>query len=118
MYYLTIFSEAEMKKSEKQHKPSNTFLQMKSDCEWDTIKAQLLEKISQVLQPKLIDFNDYTVSWSVPHYQSSQMQLQTDDDYKFLITHALKPKEPLVNIKIETKIAKVRIFNSVSHIYT
>ena len=107
-----------MKKSEKQRKPSNTFLQTKSDCEWDTIKVQLLEKISQVLQPKLIDFNDYTVSWSVPHYQSSQMQLQTDDDYKFLITHALKPKEPLVNIKIETKIAKVRIFNSVSHIYT
>ena len=46
------------------------------------------------------------------------MQLQTDDDYKFLITHALKPKEPLVNIKIETKIAKVHIFNFVSRIYT
>ena len=38
-----------MKKSKKQRKPSNTFLQTKSDHEWDTIKAQLLEKISQVL---------------------------------------------------------------------
>jgi len=112
-YYLAIFSEVEMKKTEKQRKPSNTFLQMKSDREWDTAKAQLLEKISQVLRPKLINFDDYVFSWSVPRYQSSPMQLQTDDDYNFLITHALKPKEPAANIRIETKLAKACLFDSV-----
>ncbi|KIM60028.1 hypothetical protein SCLCIDRAFT_125179 [Scleroderma citrinum Foug A] len=97
-----------MKKPKKQCKPSNTFLQMKSDREWDTAKAQLLEKISQVLRPKLINFDDYIFSWSVPRYQSSQMQLHTNDNYKFLITHALKPKEAAANIRIETKLAKAR----------
>ncbi|KAL4069119.1 hypothetical protein J3A83DRAFT_4189013 [Scleroderma citrinum] len=87
MYYLAIFSEVEMKKSEKQCKPSNMFLQMKSDLMWDTIQAQLLEKISMT---------------TTLH----GMQLQTDADHKFLITHALKPKEPAVNIKIEVKPAK------------
>ena len=48
-YVLTIYSKTEMEKGEKQRKPSNTFLQLKSDLEWDTIKAQLLEKISQAL---------------------------------------------------------------------
>ena len=107
-----------MKKPKKQHKPSNTFLQMKSDREWDTAKVQLLEKISQVFRPKLINFDDYIFSWSVPHYQSSQMQLHTNDDYKFLITHSLKPKEAAANIRIETKLAKARVFDSVPHIYT
>ena len=105
-----------MKKPKKQRKPSNTFLQMKSDREWDTAKVQLLEKISQVLRPKLINFDDYIFSWSVPRYQSSQMQLHTDDDYKFLITHALKPKEATANIRIETKLAKAHVFDSVPHI--
>ena len=105
-----------MKKPEKQCKPSNTFLQMKSDREWDTTKAQLLEKISQVLHPKLINFDDYIFSWSVPCYQSSQMQLHTNNDYKFLITHALKPKEVTANIRIETKLAKARVFDSVPRI--
>ena len=105
-----------MKKPKKQRKPSNTFLQMKSDREWDTAKVQLLEKISQVLRPKLINFDDYIFSWSVPRYQSSQMQLHTDDDYKFLITHALKPKEAAANIRIEMKLAKACVFDSVPRI--
>ena len=118
MFCLAIFLEVEMKKPKKQHKPSNTFLQMKSDHEWDTTKAQLLEKISQVLRPKLINFDDYIFSWSIPCYQSSQMQLQTNDDYKFLITHAWKSREATANIRIEMKLAKAHIFDSVPHIYT
>lgn len=105
-YYLAVFSEAEMKKSVKQRKANNTFLQLKPDYEWDTVKAQFLMKITQTLQPKLIDFNNYDFTWNIPRQQSSQMQLQTDDDYKFLIAHALKMKEPAVNIKIEAKFAK------------
>ncbi|KAI6016153.1 hypothetical protein BKA83DRAFT_44003, partial [Pisolithus microcarpus] len=106
-YYLALFSEAEMKKTVKQWKASNTFLQLKPDFEWDMVKAQLLMKITQMLQPKLIDFNDYDFMWSIPCQQSSQMQLQMDDDYKFLIAHALKMKEPAVNVKIEVRFAKV-----------
>ncbi|KAI6004822.1 hypothetical protein EDD15DRAFT_2515468 [Pisolithus albus] len=105
-YYLALFSEAEMKKTVKQRKASNTFLQLKPDFEWDMVKAQLLMKIMQTLQPKLIDFSDYDFTWNIPRQQSSQMQLQTDDDYKFLIAHALKMKEPAVNVKIEARVAK------------
>lgn len=106
-----------MKKSKKQRKSSNTFLQTKSDREWDTIKAQLLEKVSQTLRPKVINFDDYSFTWNVPRYQPSQMQLRTSDDYQFLITHALKPKEPAVNIRVETKPAKVCISYSIPCIY-
>ncbi|KAI5992675.1 hypothetical protein EDD15DRAFT_2196881 [Pisolithus albus] len=105
-YYLALFSESEMKKTVKQWKSNNTFLQLKPDFEWDTVKAQFLMKVSQTLRPKLIDFNDYDFSWNIPRHQASQMQLQTDDDYKFLITHALKMKEPAVNVRIEAKFAK------------
>jgi len=99
----------EMEKGEKQWKPSNTFLQLKSDLEWDTIKAQLLEKISQALCPKTISYTEYDITWVVPRYQSSHMQLQTEDDYKFLLAHALKQKEPTVSVKIEVKLTKVSV---------
>ena len=108
-YVLTIYSKTEMEKGEKQRKPSNTFLQLKSDLEWDTIKAQLLEKISQALQPKTISYTEYDITCIVPCYQGSHMQLQTEDDHKFLLAHALKPKEPTVNVKIEVKLTKVHI---------
>ncbi|KAI6023435.1 hypothetical protein EDC04DRAFT_2606668 [Pisolithus marmoratus] len=100
-YYLALFSESEMKKTVKQWKSNNMFLQLKPDFEWDTVKVQFLMKITQTLQPRLIDFSDYNFTWNIPHQQSSQMQLQTDNDYIFLIAHALKMKEPTVNVKIE-----------------
>ncbi|KAI6008991.1 hypothetical protein BKA83DRAFT_10876 [Pisolithus microcarpus] len=107
-YYLALFSEAEMKKTVKQQKASNMFLQLKPDFEWDMVKAQLLMKIMQSLQLTLIDFSNYDFTWNIPRQQSSQMQLQMDNDYKFLIAHALKMKEPAVNVKIEARVAKVR----------
>ncbi|KAI6039231.1 hypothetical protein EDC04DRAFT_2603343 [Pisolithus marmoratus] len=106
MYYLVLFSESEMKKTIKQQKSNNTFLQLKLDIEWDMVKAQLLMKIMQTLQLRLIDFNDYDFMWNIPCQQSSQMQLQMDDDYKFLVAHALKMEEPAVNVKIEVRVAK------------
>ena len=108
-YVLAIYSKTEMEKGEKQWKPSNTFLQLKSDLNWDTIKVQLLEKISQALQPKTISYAKYDITLVVPCYQGSHMQLQTEDNYKFLLAHALKPKEPTVNVKIEAKLTKVHI---------
>ncbi|KIK23569.1 hypothetical protein PISMIDRAFT_10876 [Pisolithus microcarpus 441] len=105
-YYLALFSEAEMKKTVKQQKASNMFLQLKPDFEWDMVKAQLLMKIMQSLQLTLIDFSNYDFTWNIPRQQSSQMQLQMDNDYKFLIAHALKMKEPAVNVKIEARVAK------------
>ncbi|KAI6008002.1 hypothetical protein EDC04DRAFT_2907406 [Pisolithus marmoratus] len=103
--YLALFSEAEMKKTVKQWKASNMFLQLKPEFEWDTVKVKLLMKIMQTLQPKLINFSNYNFTWNIPCQQSSQMQLQMDNNYKFLITHALKMKEPTVNVKIEARVA-------------
>ncbi|KAI6039492.1 hypothetical protein EDC04DRAFT_2603155 [Pisolithus marmoratus] len=105
-YYLVLFSESEMKKTVKQWKSNNTFLELKQDFEWHTVKVQFLMKIMQTLQLRLIDFSNYDFMWNIPCQQSSQMQLQTDNDYKFLIAHALKMKEPAVNVKIEARVAK------------
>ncbi|KAI5981242.1 hypothetical protein EDD15DRAFT_2380033 [Pisolithus albus] len=94
--------------AKKRGRPSKKVLPAsKEDFEWDTVKAQFLMKVSQMLRPKLIDFNDYDFSWNIPCHQASWMQLQMDNDYKFLITHALKMKEPTVNVKIEARVAKL-----------
>ncbi|KIK96302.1 hypothetical protein PAXRUDRAFT_772466 [Paxillus rubicundulus Ve08.2h10] len=41
---------------------------------WDTLQAQLLAKISQLLAPNMINFNDYDVSFYISHTLSSQVE--------------------------------------------
>ncbi|KAI6046595.1 hypothetical protein EDC04DRAFT_2598025 [Pisolithus marmoratus] len=78
MYYLAIFSKAEMKKVMKQWKASNTSLQLEPDFGWDMVKTQ-----GAISNEHYADLS--AEAHQLQCQQSSQMQLQTDDDYKFLI---------------------------------
>ncbi|KAG0707965.1 hypothetical protein DFH29DRAFT_994592 [Suillus ampliporus] len=105
-YYLLIFSEAELHKAEKQRKSLNSFLQQTADLPFDTLKAQLLTQILAKLNPSKISYDDYDIDWTVPWIQLSPLALASDSDYKFLLQHATKHKEPQANITIKARMNK------------
>ncbi|KAF9243088.1 hypothetical protein BU15DRAFT_72287 [Melanogaster broomeanus] len=99
-YYLAMFSESQMRKPEKQRKSVNTFLSLSSDVDFDTLKAQVLQKICEKLAPKTLAYENYSIEWTIPRIQTAAMSLSSSADYKFLIDHALKQKNPSANVVI------------------
>ncbi|KAF8836322.1 hypothetical protein BDN67DRAFT_1014783 [Paxillus ammoniavirescens] len=99
-YYLAMFTETQMRKPDKQRKSINAFLCLSSDIEFDTLKAQLLQKIHEKLAPKTLAYSNYSVEWTIPCAQTAPMSLSTVEDYQFLVGHALKQKSPSTNIVI------------------
>ncbi|KIJ07500.1 hypothetical protein PAXINDRAFT_90301, partial [Paxillus involutus ATCC 200175] len=108
-YDLTIYSISQMQKAEKQRKSVNTFLVLASDYEFDTIKAQILMKIAESLNPKMIAFEDYSISWTIPRTQVSSMPLRTPADYLFCLDLVVKQKTPSVNLIIEACVVKKKV---------
>jgi len=104
-----MYSGAQMQKAEKKRKSINAFLVLSSDLEFDTIKAQILEKISESLKPKTIAFEHYSVTWTIPRTQASSMPLHSPTDYQFLCDLALKQKNPSVNVTIKTRPPKNKV---------
>ncbi|KAG1802392.1 hypothetical protein EV424DRAFT_1545205 [Suillus variegatus] len=70
--------------------------------ELDTLKAQILQKISEKLKPKTLAYENYSVEWYVPQLQTAPLALSSTDDYKFLLEHALKREAPTAIIVIQT----------------
>jgi hypothetical protein len=108
-YDLTIYSISQMQKAENQRKSVNTFLVLASDYEFDTIKAQILMKIAESLNPKMIAFEDYSISWTIPRTQVSSMPLRTPADYLFCLDLVVKQKTPSVNLIIEACVVKKKV---------
>ncbi|KIK91288.1 hypothetical protein PAXRUDRAFT_149838 [Paxillus rubicundulus Ve08.2h10] len=48
---------------------SASFEFLHGDKPWDALQAQLLAKISQLLAPNMINFNDYDVFFYIPRNQ-------------------------------------------------
>jgi hypothetical protein len=103
-----MYSNAQMQKAEKQRKSINTFLVLSPELEFDTINAQMLEKISESLKPKTIALEHYSITWTIPRTQleASSMPLSSPTDYQFLLDLALKQKNPSVNLVIKTRLLK------------
>ncbi|KAG1735074.1 uncharacterized protein EDB91DRAFT_1083818 [Suillus paluster] len=108
-YYLTMFSDAQMQKPQKQRKSVNTFMVQSSDIKYDTLKAQILAKISENLKPKITAFKNYTIAWTIPQTQASSIPLSSAADYQFLLRLAVKQKTLLVNFVIETHLMKNKV---------
>ncbi|KAG2119226.1 hypothetical protein BD769DRAFT_1390529 [Suillus cothurnatus] len=101
-----MYSITQMQKAKKQCKSINTFLVLSPKLEFDTIKAQILEKISEGLKPKIITFEHYSVAWTIPRTQASSMLLCSPTDYQFLLNLASKQKTPSVNLVIKARLLK------------
>ena len=101
-YILSIFTTDDMKKAVAKRCPKTLSLQLTVDEPWDTVKAQFLAKISQALNPAVIDYENYTVMFSIPRILSKPgAPLQSDEDYKLLLRYYAKctpGKEHAINV--------------------
>lgn len=100
MYHLSMLSASEMAKPKTKREANNTFLNLMSSEPWDTIKAQLLVKISSFFMPLREDFANYDVVFTVPRHSTAPLNLRTEEDYTFMKTQALKGKDLTVHLKI------------------
>jgi hypothetical protein len=107
-YNISAFSAMQMKKSKsKRGDPLNDFMQLSENCVWDTMKAQILVKISELLQPKTIDYDDYSVSFSIACHLPQPMPLNSAEKYNYMLERALKNKtDPAVKVIVEGRAPK------------
>lgn len=102
-YILTITPESEVTKPSSKRTLKSATLQLKSDEPWSTLEAQLLAKISALLKPKRLNYEDYQVYFYIPRsIPKPGMILSNEDDYAILLQRAttLKRPDPTINIDI------------------
>ena len=85
-YVSTIFSAADMEKAVSKWTPRSLSFQLQSNEPWDTVKAQILVRISTALNPPILDFAHYRVVVSIPRIISKPgMPLASESDYAILL---------------------------------
>lgn len=104
-YVVSLFSSAEMKKAISKRVPKSSSFQLRTDEPWDTLKAQLLVKVSDGLGDAAnLDFSKYNFIVSILRIISKPgLPLTSEADYDLLLTKikAGKVKEPiLANVTI------------------
>jgi hypothetical protein len=70
------------------------------------MQAQLLVKISLLLKPKMLNYEDYQVYFYIPRFiPKPGIILSNEDDYTILLQRAmaLKKADPTINIDITEK---------------
>ena len=85
-YITTVFSAADMKKAGNKRNPKQASFVLSTDEPWDTLKAQFLVRITNALNPKVIDLANYNlialVTRIVPKPGSP---LNTEDEYAIFL---------------------------------
>lgn len=100
-YLLLITSASKSKKKANQRESVSRRIELSSIEPWDTVKAQFLKEINDALSPSQIQFNDYDVSFKIPHIVSEPTRLVSDGDYDFLIQESTKGRM-VANVKVQT----------------
>ena len=89
-YQLKLAERPELEKQPSKRKNQVHILTLSSDLNWDSLKAQILVKIDECLKPRVLDFGNYDVCFTVPRKVSDPTPLGNDEDYEFLQTNVLK----------------------------
>jgi hypothetical protein len=98
-YIVAIFPPAKLKKAINKCVSQNTSLRLSTDEPWDTVKAQILVKIDAALNPCSINFDNYSIAFTIPRIVSKPgYPLSNANDYALLVDCAHKPK--LVHLHI------------------
>ena len=86
-YAISVFSSAEMRKATSKRVPRSSSFQLHTDEPWDTMKAQLLEKVSDALgDTASLDFSKYSFVVSILHViLKPGLPLTSDTDYNLLV---------------------------------
>ncbi|KAG1808900.1 uncharacterized protein BJ212DRAFT_1302802 [Suillus subaureus] len=61
-YLITVFSAAKMKKAKTKCEPISASVDLNSNEPWDTLKAQVLVKMSNTIKPHVLNFNNYALT--------------------------------------------------------
>ncbi|KIK91071.1 hypothetical protein PAXRUDRAFT_150337 [Paxillus rubicundulus Ve08.2h10] len=91
-YNLSIFPASEFKKDVKKQKGSNMYFKLDDDEPYNTWKAQLLVKIDEKMSPTMLSFDNYNVSFTIPHVSPSPLAIVSGDNYNLLLKHMRKAK--------------------------
>jgi hypothetical protein len=104
-YIVAIFPPAELKKAITKRVSKNMSLRLSTDEPWDTVKAQILVKIDTALNPQTINFENYSIAYTIPRIVTKPgYPLSNANDYALLVDRARKPKlvhlhvTPVVNL--------------------
>jgi hypothetical protein len=91
----------EMKKPASRRVLKSQSVQLSSDQNWDTVKAQILQKISLAIPSETIDFDDYSIMFLIPRIVIKPgVPLTNLAEYTFMIDNAVKAKIPMVNLHV------------------
>jgi hypothetical protein len=100
-YILTLFSATEMKKPAAKREPKKSSVQLSADEPWDTVKAQILVKIDDLLKPSTLSIDNYEILFTIPRVVSKPgYPLASATDYSILLDRSAKSK--LVQLSIST----------------
>ncbi|KAG1765075.1 hypothetical protein EV702DRAFT_1204726 [Suillus placidus] len=102
-YIITVFSAAEMKKAKTKCEPISASVNLNSDEPWDTLKAQVLVKISNVIKPRILNFNNYALTYQIPRVLPKpglSLITQADFDGMMKRVNGMNAVTPLVNITV------------------
>ncbi|KAG2109731.1 uncharacterized protein F5147DRAFT_575532, partial [Suillus discolor] len=102
-YIITVFSAAEMKKAKTKRKPISTSVNLNSDEPWDTLKAQVLVKISNTIRPVSSTSTDYALTYQIPQVLPKPgLSLITQADFDGMMKHVngMNAVSLLVNITV------------------
>jgi hypothetical protein len=86
--------------------PKITSLTLSTDEPWDTMKAQILVKISDSLNPSLLDFNNYNTSFYINRtLPKPGLPLLAESDYLTMTKKAfnMKGNDPTVHVVVVGK---------------
>jgi hypothetical protein len=105
-YILSILSAAEAKKSTSKRVAKNQSMQLSTDEPWDTMKAQILAKISMALNPPLINFDNYDITFFIPRVLPKPgLALTTESDFTIMNGRArnIRAQHPTINLLVVEK---------------
>lgn len=103
MYNISLFPASEGKKDLKKCVGTNMYLKLDSDEPFDTWKAQLLVKIEKTFNPPRLDFDAYTITFSVPRIQPSAIALTSTEDYDLMLKRTQKNRDSTASIYVQEK---------------
>ena len=102
-YLVTVTSAVELQKPANKRASKAGTIQIKSDDEWDTLKAQLLTQIEAALKPRPLELELHTVKAYMPHIMPKPgWPLANEDQYKIVLERIRQAKgNPVVNVTID-----------------
>ncbi|KAJ6505674.1 hypothetical protein C8R47DRAFT_1102179 [Mycena vitilis] len=104
-YTVSIYTALQLKKPKSSRGPPVTdVFEAYSDAPWERLEARIGKHIRTALDPMILDYDDYKITFTVPRQVTDPIALTGPTKYKLLVTNALNiKKSPGAKILVEQK---------------